>query len=77
GIFDSSRGTVAGLLAFAQDGIYVFPTEHQNLYTFLTRDQRMRLFFQIQDPDSVHNIHVVKPEILLLPIKKILNARSN
>ncbi|MEW6732203.1 MAG: alpha/beta fold hydrolase, partial [Acidobacteriota bacterium] len=58
GIFDTSSGTAAGLLAFAQDGLYVFPDEHRNLYTFLTRDQNLRLFFTINDPDSVHNIHV-------------------
>lgn len=73
GIFASSKGTVAGLVALEQDGIYTIK-EHQDLYTHLTQDSAGKLFFPIKGPNTVHNIHVFSPATLIDPIKQILMA---
>lgn len=76
GIFSLNRGTVASVVAFEQDGLYVFPTEHRELYSFITQDQSGKLFFTVNGADTVHNLHVVNPDAILTAIKTaILNCR--
>jgi pimeloyl-ACP methyl ester carboxylesterase len=76
GIFSLSRGTVASVITLEQDGLYVFPTEHQGLYSFITQDQSGKLFFTVNGPDTVHNLHVVNPDAILTAIKTgLLNCR--
>jgi pimeloyl-ACP methyl ester carboxylesterase len=77
GSFAPQNGTVAGLVALEQDGLYLFPDEHLNLYNYVTQDQSGKLFFPITGANTVHNIHVVSPEIFVPAIKKILNASKN
>lgn len=74
--FTNSSGTVAGTIAFEQDALYAFPSEHLNLHTFITNGDD-KLFFAISGPDTVHNLHVINPGVLVQPIKKILNASKN
>ena len=76
GIFSLSRGTVASVITLEQDGLYVFPTEHRELYSFITQDQGGKLFFTINGADTVHNLHVVNPDAILAAIKtELLNCR--
>jgi pimeloyl-ACP methyl ester carboxylesterase len=76
GIFSLNRGTVASVITFEQDGLYVFPTEHQGLYSYITQDQSGKLFFTVNGPDTIHNLHVVNPNAILAAIRTaILNCR--
>jgi pimeloyl-ACP methyl ester carboxylesterase len=76
GIFSLSRGTVASVITLEQDGLYVFPTEHRELYSFITQDQSGKLFFTVNGADTVHNLHVVNPDAILAAIKVgLLNCR--
>jgi pimeloyl-ACP methyl ester carboxylesterase len=77
GIFGPSSGTVAGVVALEQDPIYQFPSEHRNVYTYATQDQSLKLFFPINGADTVHNIHVVRPDIFLPAIKAIVSEGEN
>jgi pimeloyl-ACP methyl ester carboxylesterase len=72
GIFSLNRGTVASVVTFEQDGLYVFPTEHRDLYSFITQDQNGRLFFTVNGADTVHNLHVVNPNAILTAVKTAL-----
>jgi pimeloyl-ACP methyl ester carboxylesterase len=54
---------------FEQDGLYIFPTEHRELYSFITQDQNGRLFFTVNGADTVHNLHIVNPNAILTAIK--------
>jgi hypothetical protein len=74
GIFSLNRGTVTSVIAFEQDGLYVFPDEHRGLYSFITQDQNGRLFFTVNGADTVHNLHVVNPKAILKAIKAGLLA---
>jgi pimeloyl-ACP methyl ester carboxylesterase len=76
GIFSLSRGTVASVITLEQDGLYVFPTEHRDLYSFITQDQSGKLFFTVNGADTVHNLHIVNPDAILAAIKTgLLNCR--
>jgi len=76
GIFSLNRGTVASVITLEQDGLYVFPSEHQGLYSFITQDQSGKLFFTVNGADTVHNLHVVNPNAILAAIKTgLLNCR--
>ena len=74
GIFSLNRGTVTSVIAFEQDGLYVFPTEHRGVYSFITQDQSGRLFFTVNGADTVHNLHVVNPKAILSAVKAGLLA---
>jgi len=69
GIFSLNRGTVTSVIAFEQDGLYVFPDEHRGVYSFITQDQSGRLFFTVNGADTVHNLHVVNPKAILSAVK--------
>lgn len=73
-IFTRARGTIAGLVALEQDGLYVFPDEHRAVYEFVTGDQTDKLFFAFTGPNTVHNIHTITPGIYNEVIKKVLTA---
>ena len=74
GIFSLNRGTVTSVIAFEQDGLYVFPDEHRGVYSFITQDQSGRLFFTVNGADTVHNLHVVNPKAILSAVKAGLLA---
>jgi glucose/arabinose dehydrogenase len=65
---------VTSVIAFEQDGLYVFPTEHRGVYSFITQDQSGRLFFTVNGADTVHNLHVVNPKAILSAVKAGLLA---
>jgi pimeloyl-ACP methyl ester carboxylesterase len=73
GLFGPASGTVAGVVAMGQDTLFL-PDEERALYSFLTNDSHMKLFFFVGGPDAVHNLYTFDPQPLLHPIKKILNA---
>ncbi|HKX27543.1 MAG TPA: alpha/beta hydrolase [Blastocatellia bacterium] len=72
GLFSNNRGTVASVITFEQDSLYVFPLEHQNLYSYLTFDQSGKLFFTVGGAQSVHNLHVINPGAILTAVKTAL-----
>jgi len=74
GLFGPDSGTVAGVIRLEQDAFFQFPSEHQALYEYLTGDDRLKLFFSVEGPTTVHNMHTFNPEPLLHPIKKVLNS---
>jgi pimeloyl-ACP methyl ester carboxylesterase len=76
GIFSLNRGTIASVITFEQDGLYVFPTEHRDLYSYITQDQSGSLFFTVEGADTVHNLHVINPTKILTAVKTaILNCQ--
>jgi hypothetical protein len=76
GIFSLNRGTATSVITFEQDGLYLFPAEHRELYSFITQDQSGKLFFTVNGADTVHNLHVVNPNEILAAIKTgLLNCR--
>jgi len=76
GIFSLNRGTVTSVVTFEQDGLYGFPTEHRDLYSFITQDQDGKLFFTVNGADTIHNLHIVNPNSILTAVKTaLLNCR--
>jgi len=76
-IFAPSHGTIVGLAALEQDGLYVFPDEHRAVYEFVTGDLTDSLFFAFTGPNTVHNIHTITPGIYNNVIKQVLAACHN
>jgi pimeloyl-ACP methyl ester carboxylesterase len=75
GIFAPARGTIAGTITFEQDaGLYIIPTEHRALHNFITGDSSGDLFFLVNGPDTVHNLHVIRPSALVSQIKQTMAA---
>jgi len=76
-IFSKSKGTIAGVVALEQDGLYVFPDEHRAVYRFVTGDQNDNLFFTFTGSNTVHNIHTITPGIYNGVIKTVLSSGQN
>ncbi len=74
--FSRSKGTIAGVVALEQDGLYVFPDEHRAVYRFVTGDQTDNLFFTFTGSNTVHNIHTITPSIYNGVIKRVLSTAS-
>ncbi len=74
--FSRSKGTIAGVVALEQDGLYVFPDEHKAVYRFVTGDQTDNLFFTFTGSNTVHNIHTITPSIYNGVIKRVLSTAS-
>jgi pimeloyl-ACP methyl ester carboxylesterase len=64
GVFAPRRGTRLTMLAFTQDRFGLLP-EQRALYEHLTRDASLSGLVVVDDEFAVHNLHDVKPELIL------------
>ena len=73
GAFAASNGTQLAVLNLERDGLFT-ADEHRSLYELLTGDGSDKQFFAVTGSDAVHSVHTIDPDILLHPIKKLINA---
>jgi pimeloyl-ACP methyl ester carboxylesterase len=64
-IFSRRNGTLISIVGLEQNNLYVFPTEHQTVYRFLTGDMTDKMYFPLRGPNTVHNIHIINPEMFI------------
>jgi pimeloyl-ACP methyl ester carboxylesterase len=72
-LFGADSGTVAGVVTMAQDAFFL-QAEHRDLYVYLTGDDKLKFFAEVEGADAVHNVHTFNPAALVHPIKKVINA---
>lgn len=61
--FSPQKGTKLSVVSFEQDGIYLYPSEHTNLYRHLYGGDGNGLFL-VTGANTVHDTQILAPELL-------------
>jgi pimeloyl-ACP methyl ester carboxylesterase len=71
GAFDIRRGTLLTIASFSQD-VLVPPADLEQLYTYLTGDQRELFYRPVSADDAVHATYISNPGIVVDALRPLL-----